>query len=135
MAIALAGTVDFMRRTKRVDPEILDHFGRELERWVREECEDNRTKAGRVLGLSQGHVSAMIRGLRGPGLPVLVMLAQKTGRTVDSWLFPESEMSREDRILSQLAEMKAGVDRLTADLPVVAPPKGSPDAPRPRRRQ
>lgn len=133
MAIEAESTVFPMRRTKRVDPVILEYFGRKLEEWVREEHEDNQSSAGRALGLSQGHISAMIQGHRGPGLPTLIELARISGKPIDWWLGLERTASREDRILAEFAELKADVRALRSDLPPL-PVKGSPDAPRPRRR-
>jgi transcriptional regulator with XRE-family HTH domain len=106
MAITGESTVEPMRRTKRVDPAILEHFGKELDRWVQEAHDDNQSAAGRALGLSQGHISAMIQGHRGPGLPTLILLAEQTGRSIDSLLGLERAKSRDDRILAELAEMR-----------------------------
>jgi transcriptional regulator with XRE-family HTH domain len=132
MAIARESTVDPMRRTKRVDPAILEHFGRELATWVRDNCEDNQSAAARALGVTQGHISAMINGTRGPGLQTLVVLADKTGRSIDSLLGREREKSREDRILAEFAELKAELRSQRSEPP---PTKGTAsDAPRPRRR-
>lgn len=106
MVIGSESTVGSMRRTKRVDPAILLHFGDELDKWVKSEHGDNQTAAGKALGLTQGHISAMIRGTRGPGLPTLIALAEKTGRSIDSLLGLERGRNREDRILAELAEMR-----------------------------
>ena len=123
-----------MRRTKRVDPVILEYFGKKLEEWVREAHEDNQSSAGRALGLSQGHISAMIQGHRGPGLPTLIELARTSGRSIDWWLGLERERSREDRILAEFAELKADIRAMRSEPPTPPPVKGLSDAPRPRRR-
>lgn len=89
MAIRGGDTVPDMageKRTKRIDSDALEHFGRELGRWVQEAHAGNQTAAGRALGLSQGHISAMIAGVRGPGLPTLIALREKTGRSIDDLL-------------------------------------------------
>lgn len=74
------------KRSKRVGIHELEHFGAELERWVKEACDGNQTAAGKLLGVSQGHISAMIQGSRGPGLPTLIALRAKTGRSIDDLL-------------------------------------------------
>jgi plasmid maintenance system antidote protein VapI len=133
MAIAAESTVGAMKRTKRIEPEIQAYFGRELAAWVRDEYEDNQSSAGRALGLSQGHISAMIQGLRGPGLPTLIDLARVSGRSIDSWLGLDrrKEQSREDRILAEFAELKAELRAQRSEPPAKAQPS---DAPRARRR-
>lgn len=144
MAISAESTVRAMRRTKRVDPAILKSFGEQLDKWVKAEHEDNQSSAGRALGLSQGHISAMIQGHRGPGLPTLIELARVSGRSIDWWLGLERERSREDAILERLQAIEAREARILAEYermrldssspPKLLPPKGKSDAPRPRRR-
>ena len=87
MAIERVGTlVCVAAKTKRVPQSVLDSFGRALTKWVNEAHDGNQTDAGRALGFSQGHISAMMLGTRGPGLNAIIALHQKTGTSVDELL-------------------------------------------------
>jgi predicted transcriptional regulator len=86
MAIDGVNTLGSVSRTKRVPAAVLEHFGRELARWVNENFAGNQTHAARVLGVTQSHVSAMISGDRGPGLNTLILMRSKTGKSVDELL-------------------------------------------------
>jgi transcriptional regulator with XRE-family HTH domain len=53
---------------------------------VRATHDGNQTEAGKDLKITQGHISAILRGERGPGLNTLIRLRHKTGATIDSML-------------------------------------------------
>jgi hypothetical protein len=87
IAIAPADTLHCVaQKTKRVPQAVLDHFARELGAWVEKVCEGNQTRAAKMLGVSQGHISAMMLGTRGPGLNALLALREQTGKTADELL-------------------------------------------------
>jgi transcriptional regulator with XRE-family HTH domain len=65
---------------------VLAHFAKELERVVRERYENNQTRAAKALDCTQGHISAMLLGNRGPGLNTLMAMRDITGRSIDSLL-------------------------------------------------
>lgn len=83
MAIGLRNTLGSVSRTtKRVPKAAFEHFGRVLRAWVDDVHGGNQTAAAKQLGVTQGHISAMILGNRGPGLNTLIMLREKTGRSI-----------------------------------------------------
>jgi len=87
MAIDLIDTIGYVAaKTKRVPQAVLDHFARELTRWVNEKCDTNQTRAAKLLGVSQGHISAMMNGTRGPGLNAILALRAQTGLSIDELL-------------------------------------------------
>jgi predicted transcriptional regulator len=86
MAIDGMVTLGCVAKTKRVPKTVLDHFARELTQWVAESCDGNQSRAARVLGVSQGHVSAMMSGDRGPGLNAILALREQTGKSLDELL-------------------------------------------------
>lgn len=73
-------------RTKRVPQDVLDHFGRELRRWVDENFDGNQSKAAKILGVTQSTISGVMTGARGPGLGLLLLLRTKTGKSCDELL-------------------------------------------------
>lgn len=73
-------------KTKRVPKEAMEAFGRALTKWVNEAHGGNQTHASKVLGISPGHISAMMSGARGPGLNALLALREKTGLSADELL-------------------------------------------------
>jgi hypothetical protein len=143
------------KRTKRVDQRMLEFFGRELGRWVEDACDGNQTAAGKLLGVTQGHISAMIAGTRGPGLPTLIALSDKTGKSIDALLGRgRREPTRAVPLLppgppssavppAAMAELQSMLERgrdiiqqLESELPPKPKKKGSPsDAPPPRYRR
>jgi predicted transcriptional regulator len=87
MAIAQVDTLAWVAgKTKRVPQAVLDSFARALALWVRESCDGNQTRAAKLLGVSQGHISAMILGTRGPGLNAILALRDRTGISTDELL-------------------------------------------------
>jgi plasmid maintenance system antidote protein VapI len=74
-------------------------FRDELRRYVDREFDGNQSTAGRRLGIDQSHLSALLSGKRGVGLPVLLLLRDRTGRTVDEWLgFRTDDAATLDRV-------------------------------------
>lgn len=110
MAIGLRVTVGSVPRTKQIDPKLRKHFGLELKRWMDEKHGGNQSEVGRALGISQSHVSAMLSGDRGVGLPVLLLVQtalREDGihRTLDQLLGIQQESGEaEDTIRRMLRE-------------------------------
>jgi len=73
-------------RTKSVPEPIARAFRDQLRAYVDEHHDGNQTAAAKALGMTQGHLSALMRGDRKVGLTVLLDLRAKTGRTIDEWL-------------------------------------------------
>lgn len=87
MAIGLTNTLGSVARTtKRVPRAAFEHFGRVLRAWVDDVHDGNQTAAAKQLGVTQGHISAMILGNRGPGLNTLILMREKTGKSIDEML-------------------------------------------------
>ncbi len=87
MAIGLGTTLTYVAtKTKRVPQTVLDAFKRVLTNWVNDKCDGSQTRAKALLGVSQGHISAMMNGTRGPGLNALLALREQTGLTTDEIL-------------------------------------------------
>ncbi len=87
MAIAHVDTLACVAgKTKRVPKQAFEAFARALTKWVNEAHDGNQTAAGHALGISQGHISAMMRGDRGPGLNTILLLREKTGMSADELL-------------------------------------------------
>lgn len=137
-------TVISMRRTKRIDQHILEHFGRQLDEWVRDAHGGNQTSTGKALGLSQGHISAMIQGARGPGLPTLIALREKTGRSIDDLLgLSKAPTARRTPVPSaglptgrELIEMlRQTADRIEEQAEHDTKPKGPASVPMPHQRR
>jgi plasmid maintenance system antidote protein VapI len=72
-------------RTKTVPDAMAAAFREELRRYIDREFE-SQSEAGEKLGIDQSHISALLSGKRGVGLPVLLLLRERTGRSVDEWL-------------------------------------------------
>lgn len=101
IAIAPTSTIEGVagaKKTKRVSPEAHKAFSRFLERFIEERYGGNQTAAAKAIGVTQGHISAMILGNRGPGLNTLLELRLATGMTIDSMLgfahSPDEELKR-----------------------------------------
>lgn len=87
IAITQAVTLSSMtKNTRRIPKQAMEAFGRLLAEWVRDRHEDNQSKAGKALGISQGHISGMIRGEKGPGLNTLLLMRLETGKSIDEML-------------------------------------------------
>lgn len=84
MAIVAASTLAYVSMTKRIPAPELEAFARFLQQWVTSAHGGNQTAAGKDLKITQGHISALVRGERGPGLNTLIRLRHKTGATIDS---------------------------------------------------
>lgn len=142
MAIALVDTIGRVAtRTKRVPQSVLDAFARALSRWVSEKCEGNQTLASSILGISQGHISALMLGTRGPGLPTIILVREKTGLSADELLGfgPPDVDALVERLKSSLvtdvARMRSQATR-TLEAARVETAKVTPDRPaQPKRRR
>lgn len=86
MAIVAGPTLTSVSTTKRIPAPELEAFARFLQQWVTTAHGGNQTAAGKDLKITQGHISALVRGERGPGLNTLIRLRHKTGATIDSML-------------------------------------------------
>jgi plasmid maintenance system antidote protein VapI len=104
-AIGAAATLAHVTRTKSVNEKIAQQFARQLRAYVDDVYDGNQTRAAEGLGFTQGHLSALMRGERKPGLPILVQLKAKTGRSIDEWLglATKAEASAEDRLAAAVA--------------------------------
>ncbi len=94
MVVDPPDTLPPVAKTKRVSPAVLTAFARVLKKWVDDEHKGNQTHAGKDLGVTQSHVSAMLAGLRGPGLNTLILLREKTHMSLDEMLGLEPLASR-----------------------------------------
>lgn len=108
MAVGRADTFVTVAKTKRVSPAVLKTFGGVLKTWVDKEHAGNQTHAGKALGVSQSYVSAMLGGIRGPGLNTLILMRDQTGLTIEQMLglAPPRRVSA-DEYLALLAELDA----------------------------
>lgn len=90
MAIDRIDTLAVMAaRTKRVEARYVQHLARLVRELVDTEFDKNGTKAAKAIGISQGHVSQLARGIhgtRGPGLPALIALRAYMGKSIDELL-------------------------------------------------
>ncbi len=86
MAVDPPDTLPPVAKTKRVSPTVLAAFARVLKKLVDEEYDGNQTRAGKDLGVTQSHISAMQLGVRGPGLNTLLLMREKTHMTIDDML-------------------------------------------------
>ncbi len=86
MVVDPPDTLPPVAKTKRVSATVLAAFAKVLKAWVDEEHKGNQTHAGKDLGVTQSHVSAMLGGLRGPGLNTLILLREKTHKSIDDML-------------------------------------------------
>lgn len=104
MAITSVDTMTSMSQTKSVPEPILRRFGEEIRRWVDEKCDGNQSEAGRMLGCSQSHISALISGVRGVGLHFILLFAAETGKSVDELLGMKRGAEGDERIRRLLRE-------------------------------
>lgn len=120
--ITLDEVIERKGRSKRVPPEALAHFAAELRRVVEDRYAGNQTRAAKGLDCTQGHISAMLLGNRGPGLNTLMAMRDITGRSIDSLLglppTPADAMiqqlreSVEAHLQTQLTVKEATLDRV-----------------------
>lgn len=86
MAIASIDTLRCVGRKKAPEPAT-EHFVRVLREWVEKNADGNQSEAARKLrGVTQGHISSVLGGKRGPGIDLLLVMRRATGRTVDDLL-------------------------------------------------
>ena len=71
---------------KAVAPVLGTRFARELQAWVTSSCGGDQTVAGRTLGVSQAHISALVNCSRGPGLNVVIAFCALVTRSVEDVL-------------------------------------------------
>lgn len=131
-------------KTRALPKPLQDAFAEHLRRWVADTCDGNQTEAGKALGFTQGHVSAVIRRTRGPGLEMAFALRQKTGMTLDE-LFglppPRPARSEEpsrgaDVPLDRIREaLRAELAEMRAQDHQTEPPPPPPSAPARRRKE
>jgi plasmid maintenance system antidote protein VapI len=75
------------KRRKMTTPTgVLAAFRNQLQSYVLAEFEDNQSRAGKALGIDQSHLSSLLSGKKGPGIPLLLKLRERTGRSIDEWL-------------------------------------------------
>lgn len=102
------------KQTKRIPDKPREAFARVLKHLVDTKYEGNQTRAGEALGVTQGHISAMIRGERGPGLNTLLLMRLETGKTIDEMLGFEASPT-EDLSRRLVASVEMEVGRLRAE--------------------
>lgn len=73
-------------RTKSVPEPVASAFREQLRLYVEREHDGNQSSAARALGFTQSHVSSLMSGSRKIGLPILLHLRERTGRSIDEWL-------------------------------------------------
>lgn len=89
-ALIPVDTLACVASTKRLDPKYLAHLADVVKTVVERDFGGiQRGAAEKRLGISQSHISQLIRGEhgeRGPGLPVLLKLREYTGMSLDALL-------------------------------------------------
>jgi len=65
---------------------MMKHVGAIVAELVTTKFGNNQTRAAKALDCSQSHISAMVTGVRGPGLNTLLALRDYTGRSIDDLL-------------------------------------------------
>lgn len=73
-------------RTKSIPEPVAAAFRAQLRAYVERECDGNQSEAARALGFTQSHISSLMSKTRKIGLPILLHLREKTGRSIDEWL-------------------------------------------------
>lgn len=97
------------KQTKKIPEEARKAFARELQRLVDTKYEGNQTRAGKALQVTQGHISALLNGERGPGLNVLLLMRLETGKSIDEMLgFAANPKDEMDKRLVSSVEMDVG---------------------------
>lgn len=136
------------QRTKRLPAKHLQRLAEIVQPIVDEDFEGNQTRFGKAIGVSQSHVSQMLRGGtdradRGIGLPVLIALRdylRKTGRpySLDELLALEpleppadAEARRLDMVVSRLESLLQSASKTPSREPLAPPP---PSSSRPERK-
>jgi transcriptional regulator with XRE-family HTH domain len=131
-----------MSRTKAISEAMNRRVGAVIAEVVREQFAGNQSRAAEALGLSQSHLSNLMSGRsgRGVGLPVLLILREKTNRSIDDILGLTG--TPEEMSISQLRESIAESAKAreamlkAAELLVQAAEKPSqPALPRQKRRK
>lgn len=85
MALASTPTLRIVA-TKTLPAREKAAFVARFTKWVADKHGGNQTHAGRDLGITQSHVSALVTGARGPGLSFLILLRRVSAVTLDEWL-------------------------------------------------
>lgn len=113
MAVTKPHSLRIVKGSKRVSKDVRDDFMRVFDKWVKDVCGGNQTTAGKKLGMTQSHVSALQNGDRGPGLDLLIRVRRVTGLSIDQLLglekLPEVLTAQDVRKLSreEYAALKA----------------------------
>jgi plasmid maintenance system antidote protein VapI len=113
MALARPRSIEIVKGSKRVSEAVREDFMRVFAKWVKDVHDDNQTAAGRELGMTQSHVSALLAGSRGPGIDLLIRMRKVTGLSLDQLLglekLPEVLTAQDVRKLSreEYAALKA----------------------------
>jgi plasmid maintenance system antidote protein VapI len=133
MVVDEQSTVPLVVRTKRIEDEVRRYFGEKLRLWVEGTHAGNQSAAGRALGVSQGHISAVINGTRGVGLHFLLIFAAESGQGLDELLgltrSGPDKRAEEDRMRLLLREE---LERVRSQHQAKEPPHEP--KPRPRRK-
>lgn len=88
-ALTDADTLVFVGEPKRIDPALTTHLASIVRRVVDEDFGGRQRQAEKGLGISQSHISQLLRGGagdRGPGLAVLLRLREYTQLSIDELL-------------------------------------------------
>jgi len=67
-------------------------FRRQLRAYLDRECDGNQSEGARKTGLRQSHISQLLSGTRTIGLAGLLVLRERTGRSIDEWLGLHQDM-------------------------------------------
>lgn len=85
--MALVGPVTLrVMATKTLGAREKTAFVLAFSAWVNEKHGGNQTHAGKAIGITQSHVSALMGGDRGPGLNLLMKLRKPMSLTIDEIL-------------------------------------------------
>jgi transcriptional regulator with XRE-family HTH domain len=138
-----------MGRSKALERRYAEHLASVLKPIVERDFE-NQTQAARAMGIAQSHLSQILMG-EGAGIAVLIRVRAFTGMSLDQLLgLPPLRVPVEPppppvaeglpdgtRVYELLKSAVAAMEQQHASThppPPIVPMKGSPDAPRRRRR-
>lgn len=112
-ALKCVDTLACVSGPKRLDPKYLAHLSGIVKKVIdRDFGGTQRGPAEKALGISQSHISQLIRGEhgeRGPGLPVLLKLREYTGMSLDALLGLPPVGN--DRVLARIERIEQRLDR------------------------
>ena len=134
--MTLANTLPGMGRAKAIPRENAINLARVLRPYV--EAFPSQTAAAKAWGIAQSHLSQLLLAEgKGAGIAVLIRIRAALNLSLDELLgLPPLRQvgGLRDEIRAALRAELAEIRKPADIVPLLLPPKGTPDAPRPRRR-